>query len=84
MPKHDKKRSKQQSDSDSDSGPDDKNPPPAKKSAKSGPPMENGEPTWELGQNKKVKVCQLFFKMLQRNMVQLFLIMSFYRHKVLI
>merc|ERR1712126_389476 len=23
---------------------------------KSGPPMENGEPTWELGQNKKVKI----------------------------
>merc|ERR1712223_2316692 len=54
-----KKRPKDESSSDSDSGPDDPNPPPSKKDkskAKSGPPMENGEPTWELGQNKKVKI----------------------------
>merc|ERR1712203_824445 len=54
-----KKRPKDESSSDSDSGPDDPNPPPSKKDKskdKSGPPMENGEPTWELGQNKKVKI----------------------------
>merc|ERR1712109_370279 len=50
-----KKRPKDESSSDSDSGPDDPNPPPSKKD-KSSPPMENGEPTWELGQNKKVKI----------------------------
>ena len=61
MPKHDKKR--HVSESDSDSGPDDKNPSPAKKekSSKHEPPMENGEPTWELGQNKKVKVQINYF-----------------------
>merc|ERR1712212_1349106 len=56
---HSKKRSKDDSRSDSDSGPDDRDPPPSKKDKskdKSGPPMENGEPTWELGQNKKVKI----------------------------
>ena len=59
MPKYDQKRSIPETDSDSDSGPDDRNPPPKKKekSSKGGPPMENGEPTWELGKNKKVKVC---------------------------
>merc|ERR1712012_3256 len=54
-----KKRPKDESSSDSDSGPDDPNPPPSKKDKskdKSGPPMENGEPTWELGQNKEVKI----------------------------
>merc|ERR1712115_759033 len=53
-----KKRPKDESSSDSDSGPDDPNPPPKKDKSKdkSGPPMENGEPTWELGQNKKVKI----------------------------
>ena len=53
------KRSKDASDSDSDSGPDDRNPPPSKKGkpSKGGPPTDSsGEPTWELGQNKKVKV----------------------------
>ena len=53
------KRSKDASDSDSDSGPDDRNPPPSKKGkpSKGGPPKDSsGEPTWELGQNKKVKV----------------------------
>merc|ERR1711879_195563 len=47
------------SESDSDSGPDDRNPTPAKTqqaAQKGGPPMDGGEPTWELGQNKKVKV----------------------------
>ena len=42
--------------SDSDSGPDDRNPPPSKKDKskdKSGPPMENGEPTWELEQTRR-------------------------------
>ena len=55
------KRSKDASDSDSDSGPDDRNPPPSKKGkpSKGGPPTDSsGEPTWELGQNKKVKVRQ--------------------------
>ena len=56
------------SDSDSDSGPEDRNPVPAKKPTpakpqpavkKGGPPTDGGEPTWELGQNKKVKVCAL-------------------------
>ena len=45
--------------SESDSGPDDRNPPPSKKDKskdKSGPLMENGEPAWKLGQNKKVKI----------------------------
>merc|ERR1712223_1722015 len=60
---HTKKR--HVSESDSDSGPDDRNPSPAKKptpaktqqaAQKGGPPMDGGEPTWELGQNKKVKV----------------------------
>ena len=53
------KRSKDASDSDSDSGPEDRNPPPSKKGkpSKGGPPKDSsGEPTWELGQNKKVKV----------------------------
>ena len=53
------KRSKDAGDSDSDSGPDDRNPPPLKKGkpSKGGPPTDSsGEPTWELGQNKKVKV----------------------------
>merc|ERR1712088_178289 len=53
------KRSKDASDSDSDSGPDDRNPPPSKKGkpSKGGPPKDSsGEPTWELGQNKKVKI----------------------------
>ena len=59
------KRSKQDTDSDSDSGPEDRNPPPSKKeksshgAQKGGPAMESGEPTWELGQNKKVKVSKL-------------------------
>ena len=58
---HGKKRSKHDTDSDSDSGPDDRNPPPSKKEksphgAQKRPPTEDGEPTWELGQNKKVKV----------------------------
>ena len=55
------KRSKDDSDSDSDSGPDDRNPPPSKKGkpSKGGPPTDSsGEPTWELGQNKKVKVYE--------------------------
>ena len=53
---HSKKRPKDDSSSDSDSGPDDRNPPPSKKDKskdKSGPPMEKGEPTWELGLNEK-------------------------------
>ena len=59
------------SDSDSDSGPEDRNPAPAKKPTpakpqqavkKGGPPTDGGEPTWELGQNKKVKVCALELK----------------------
>merc|ERR1712179_219954 len=29
------------------------------KPVQKGPPMEDGEPTWELGQNKKVKIRQL-------------------------
>merc|ERR1712055_1243044 len=56
---HNKKRPKDDSSSDSDSGPDDRIPPPSKKDKskdKSSPPMENGEPTWELGQNKKDKI----------------------------
>ena len=56
------KRSKDASDSDSDSGPEDRNPPPSKKGkpSKGGPPKDSsGEPTWELGQNKKVKVQKL-------------------------
>ena len=56
---HSKKRPKDDSSSDSDSGPDDRNPPPSKKDKskdKSGQPVENREPTWELGQNKKVKI----------------------------
>ena len=66
---HTKKR--HVSESDSDSGPDDRNPSPAKKptpaktqqaAQKGGPPMDGGEPTWELGQNKKVKVIQKFIE----------------------
>merc|ERR1712126_539339 len=61
MPKDRESQSKKRpkDDSSSDSDPDDRNPPPSKKDKskdKSGPPMENGEPTWELGQNKKVKI----------------------------
>lgn len=62
------KRSQQDSDSDSDSGPEDRNPVPSKKekkektshgAQKGGPAIESGEPTWELGQNKKVKVNKI-------------------------
>ena len=67
MPKPSKKRPAKDDTSDSDSGPDDRGP--AKKSSagasgsssgakkpKGNPAVEGEEPTWELGQNKKVKV----------------------------
>jgi len=47
------------SSSHSNTGPDDRNPPASKNGKlkdKSDPSMENGEPTWELEQNKKVKI----------------------------
>merc|ERR1712055_657411 len=62
---HSEKRPKDDSSSDSDSCPDDRNPPLSKKDKskdKSGPPMENGQPTWELGQNKKVKIREFIGK----------------------
>ena len=63
MPK-DKKRAKQESDSDSDSGPDDKGP--VKKAAKTSggggaaSMGADGEPSWLLGNMKFVKVFKTF------------------------
>ena len=64
MPKPSKRPAKDDS-SDSDSGPEDRTPvnkgkgagtSSAAKKPKGNPAVEGEEPTWELGQNKKVKV----------------------------
>lgn len=63
------KRSKLESGSESDSekekeekcSPANKSENPNDGKSSGGPKMENGEPTWELGQNKKVKVRVKFF-----------------------
>jgi len=59
---NDSKRPKLEFESDPDSGKEEKLSPPVKTEnpndckSSGGPTMENGEPTWELGQNKKVKI----------------------------
>merc|ERR1712012_1109339 len=56
---HSNKRPNDNSGSDSDRNVGERNPPPNKKEKqmeKSGPKMENGEPTWDLGNNKKVRI----------------------------
>jgi len=59
---NDSKRPKLGFESDPDSGKEEKLSPPVKTEnpndckSSGGPTMENGEPTWELGQNKKIKI----------------------------